>query len=484
MSLPAFACPAVLFIAGFGLRLLAYTQTRFANGWDAYYYLIQVKSWLESGRMHSPEASLIYPYFALLYGLSGNYVWMYQVGAALLTALFTLCLYGIFPRPWRFPIAAWSVFSPHIGYFAAQYPKNMLGVILFVLFIHAIQRMPDRRASLSAVALFFLNYLGHRVCFGLCVAFTLIWLLARLQQPSRKQWMGILLPAAVAAIVLAVLGAFLPGLLRWFDFERFATAFSAEAHFSPYQFYQTFGRERISVYWLMEIMLACSVFFISPLFHIKRNTGVLFTAFWPVWVLTALLLFPWLKWSYTDLSYRLFLLFGLLAPLLSGYLPAIKRRYAGFIGAVFLSAAMLSWKSYDPNRHDPDYRAYKIVVEKAVQYFEKNGIRPELLIAHHALAEYYTYTQGTDAMPWLPEYAVDSAGLWRIAAGFNYPTLHYFSSDTVVYLAPGYALLPEKSYQTALRRAKEEGDAVFWDNAGQWINPSRVRPGWILKRKK
>jgi hypothetical protein len=53
------------------LRFRALSVTPFANGWDSYFYLVQLKSWVEQGRMHSPEASLFYPYLRLFQALQG-----------------------------------------------------------------------------------------------------------------------------------------------------------------------------------------------------------------------------------------------------------------------------------------------------------------------------------------------------------------------------------------------------------------------------
>ncbi len=80
---------AGLAIASALLRFWAFSQTPYANGWDSYFYLVQLKSLEETGRMHSPEASLIYPYLRLFYWMTGDYVLGMKVGTAILAGIFT-----------------------------------------------------------------------------------------------------------------------------------------------------------------------------------------------------------------------------------------------------------------------------------------------------------------------------------------------------------------------------------------------------------
>ena len=94
---------------------------------------------------------------------------------------------------------------------------------------------------------------------------------------------------------------------------------------------------------------------------------------------------------------------------------------------------------------------------------------------------------GTDAMPWLPEYAIDSSRLWRIASGVRLPTLQYFAKKEndlkIKDLGGKYYLLPEYVWQQALARARAEQDSDFLEIAESWRNPWKMRPGWLLRKK-
>lgn len=154
-----------------------------------------------------------------------------------------------------------------------------------------------------------------------------------------------------------------------------------------------------------------------------------------------------------------------------------------------LLAAFFSWKTYSPAKHDPDYVFYQVLKNGIVRHFSTmSDQQPELLIAHNALAEYLTFELKTDAMPWLPEYAIDSSRLWRVAAGISQPMMQYYTdkeipTDKVVYLGGGYHLLPEYGWQKAIQKAQQEQDSIFLNAAHSWLNPHQIRPAWLLKKK-
>ncbi len=78
-------------VASFLLRLASLNQTPFANGWDSYFYLIQLQSLAEKGQMHSEEWTILYPLLCLL-NLIFDYVMATKVLSSLLAACFTTVL--------------------------------------------------------------------------------------------------------------------------------------------------------------------------------------------------------------------------------------------------------------------------------------------------------------------------------------------------------------------------------------------------------
>lgn len=491
-------------------RLWAFTQTPFATGWDSYFYLVQLKSLEETSQMHSPEASLIYPYLRLFYWLSGDYVLGMKLGAACLCGVFTLLLCR---RDQAWPLlGAWSVFSPQLTFFAAQYPKNLLGLVLFVAFVRALAWVESKPKQWLAVpaCLLILNYFGHRMMFGLAVGYLLLWLGFRWKEGSpRRSWcfhqvplkvdfqhkqvtkrwpsnptikIGLVLGISIAAFFLA--GLFFPGLAHLTDLGRLNGTFSLQPQFAPWSFVQSFGIERIGSWWMFEILMVMTWLVGGLLLPSASKSISNPSLFW----LCALLLFPFLEWSLTGLAWRMFLVFVLLLPLAFD-VQNLPKKIARALFFSLLLAAFFSWKSYNPNLHDPDYTRFQKITAEVENQFSKDlsEPKPELFIAHNALAEYFTFTTGVDAMPWLPEYAVDSNKLWRIAAGVHGQTLRYFSGtengQKIKNLGGGYFLLPEYVWQNALLKAKLEKDEYFLKTAESWLNPYRMRPAFLLKRK-
>lgn len=490
-----------LVLASALLRLWAFAQTPFANGWDAYFYLVQVKAWSEHGQMHSPEASLIYPFMRIILWLTSDYVWMYKVGAAILAGAFTAVAMWFTSRSSFIPhsssllLGAWTVFSPHLTYFAAQYPKNLLGVVLLLLFIGSLQgEKIGRRAWLPAILLI-VNYFGHRLTFGMAV----VYLVFHLFFAFGKNWLPQVFSRRSLAwlagglFVLAVAGQFFPGLFHLTDFGRLAGAGGFRVHFTPYLFVREFWPGgRLSAWWLAEILVAVGAVGVGCFFILCRTPNIQ----WPASTadcrlpaadcsLLLLLLWPLGEWSLTGISYRMFLVFVLLAP---SVLAQFRISNAQFPILVLLVLACFSWKSYDPRKHDPDYALFQKITAAATARLENRGV--ELVIAHNALAEFFTFTTGTDAMPWLPEYPIAPEKLWRlwrIAADVRLPELEFYSpvsADSPVLKLPGrYVLLREDHWQQILAKARADGDADFVERATSWQNPARMRPAFLLRRK-
>ena len=478
--------PLTLAIASALLRYLAFSQTPFATGWDSYFYLVQIKSLEETGHMHSPEASMIYPYLRLFYWLAGDYVLALKIGTAVLCGIFTLlmCRRGSY-----LPLlGAWSLFSPQLTYFAAQYPKNLLGLVMFLAFVRSLDWAFSKPRTWLAVPgiLLIINYFGHRMMFGLAVVYLFLWLGFRFKERffNKVFLQKSLLAFAIMLGAFALAAQFFPGLATIADLGRFKGTLNWQPQFAPFSFVQSFGLERISGGWIIEISMVM-VWWIGGLILCRSQKGISNQAlFW----LCGLLLFPFLEWSLTGLAWRMFLVFVLILPMAFDF-QNISKKASKVAFLALVAVSFFSWKSYSPILHDPDYALFKRLTINVERQLPESSIptQPELFIAHNALAEYFTFTTGTDAMPWLPEYAVDSSKLWRIAAGVQEQTLHYFAGAEnklkIKKLGGQYFLLPEFVWQAALKNARTEGDVYFLQTAESWLNPYRIRPAFLLQRK-
>ncbi|HZY83050.1 MAG TPA: hypothetical protein VFE50_26205 [Cyclobacteriaceae bacterium] len=457
----------IFFAASFIFRLLSFLQTPFANGWDGYFYINQVRSFMEEGRMDVPDISLIYPLMMVVQVFTGDYVLSYKLLAAILAATLTMSFF-LLALKWTdnyktaLILGSMGLFSPHLTYFAAQYPKNLLGVVLFIWLLYA----SDSKRKVVIVLMMILNFVGHRVT----AVLGLLYLVIRGFSP----YVVIIIGAAIMAA-----GFFLPGILNLFDVERFHGVISTGLQFTPYSFIKSFGFDLIGPWWLIEIVAACIVFFAAIVYAVKkpdrRLTSILFVL--------AVLIFPFFVWSENGPAIRFFLIFILLCPLLLiFFLRSIEKNYLAF---VLITCSFFSYRTYDPAKHDPNYELYCLVATQAVSKVRADSI--ELIIAHKALAEYIVYSTGIDAMSWIPEYEIDKARLWRIAEGVKDVQFNcYLDPDDMAFvhrITPTYCLIREDYWTKFLLRIKNDSNEELLNDLTNWKNPSKMRPKFLLKNK-
>lgn len=477
--LPVAGISGALFSASFFLRYLAFSQTTYANGWDGYFYINQVRSFLEEGRMDVADSSLIYPLMMAVQFLIGNYIIMYKVTAALLASAFGVLAY-LLSLKWSgrntvaLIVGCFCLFSPHLTYFAAQYPKNLLGVIFFMTLLYGA----DARLKVVPLLLLVLNFFGHRVTAVLSLAYLILYE-AMKRMPGRMAVMLVLF-----LFVFAVAGFFLPGILNFFDLERLQGIFSKHPQFAPYAFVSTFGPDLISPWWLAEVVFCCLVFVVALVLAAKavvqKKADPTLTA---MILITTFLIFPFFDGSMDAPGFRLLLVFLLLCPLFITFLlKDVSLNYIAPVScALLLLFSAFSYKSYDPSRHDG---LYSMMCKEIVASHEPC----ELIIAHKSLAEYVVYATGTDAMSWIPEYNIEKKKLWRIAAGVkDVQYSFYLTADDLKHirrLSPSYCFVREDVWKKFLSNAKKDGNEELLSELTTWRNPDKVRPYFLLKNKR
>ena len=359
-------------------------------------------------------------------------------------------------------VAGWMTVSPHLFYFTAQYPKNLLGLCTLLF---ALSRLGRPWWELLIALL--ICFLGHKLSFGLAllaVIFYQINLNWSLIQKNSKWVIG-------AVTLTTTVFFFVPQVQMLFDSGRLAGEWSVIPQFSPWSFISTMGKTRVSSFWILEIALCTLLlllFFLLPKHHNKGK-------WWFLCLLLLFLFFPFLKWSFTGFSYRMFMVFPLLGPLLVGAFRALLKPIHLIIP---LLLAPTSWKSYKPEIHDPNYALLETVGKKAHSHLKNQPF--ELMIAPNVLAEVYTYTFQQDAMPWLPDYSISPSKLWRLATHMRAKEVNYFSGDSSCMQLPGnYVLLPESDWQSAINNARKAGDTTFVNKALLSPNPSKERPSFL-----
>lgn len=459
----------------------------YANGWDAYFYLVQVKSLVETGTMHSPEWSVFYP---LLLGINatiglGDYEFSYQL-ATITIKMGLLWAVWAWLRQWKVPfwtaIGLWAylLWSPQLIYVLAQYPKNILGVALFIGLL-----VSCKENSWWKILLFFLlSLFSHRLAAGLAIlvmlgyAGFLCWRrwFSKAQKPR----------FAFALLTILSLGILLlswfSGVLHWSDWERLSQFWQTHAQWIPHKIGQFFGESSaMTAWWYLDLFLqttgvVCLLYWVFRyrVHHWLTGVGLL------IW---GICIFPWWQIDSSSIGLRL----GLLQPIflvlaLVPFWQNIHRTAAIGLAGLFVLGSFFSWRTYSPRPYDPPYHYYARMATVAENWMAKP---PILVIAHKGLAEYWSFQQDWDVMPWLPEYHIPADQLFRVAKG-------PISRDLSVFLRPQqyqrlgaqYFLLLESDWQDFLKKLKSDQQFDVLEKLDNWMNPQSIRPDYLLRRQK
>ncbi len=174
------------------LRGYALFQTDFANGWDGYFYLVQMQSLVETGNAHTGDASLIYWYLTAFYFLFQDYVIAYKVGISVLIGIFTFLVILLTKKHATKKTALFVgiliLCSPHLTYFVAQYPKNLLGIVSLILFWLIFPKEFSLKYNnliyqiIFLVLALILNYFSHKLTFFIALLWIGIFGLAKINQ--------------------------------------------------------------------------------------------------------------------------------------------------------------------------------------------------------------------------------------------------------------------------------------------------------------
>lgn len=443
-----------------------------APGWDSYFYLVQIRALVETGQMHSPDSSPVYWLLYAIFQATGDYVLAYKLLSVSLAGLFTSLSFLLARKlgGWgpALVVAAWTIFSPTLTFFAAQFPKNLLGLNGLLLLLYAFL-VPGRGPKVAALALAFVS---HRMTAGLSMLFLLF---------RQFSWRRLLALLGLAGIGLLA-AWLLPGMLRIADLARFSGAFSAQPQLAAYSFIQLMEPARMHLLWMAELGLAC-VFFASMLLHLFRERPRPWHLAFALLLLV--LIFPFFKIDENGIGYRFFLTFAVLAPLCFACIPHVLPQPFFYLAAgLALALTLPAQAAYDPPTFDPDYAQYAHISQKTARILSER--KPELLIAHKGLAELMTFQTGIDVLPWQPEYTVDSARLWRIGHGVQAMEYRYFlgksDQDRMHELALEYHLLPETVWQRFVKAVRQAGDADLLKRIESWQNPHEMRPGFLQKQ--
>src|SRR6056297_651112 len=231
------------------VRFILFNQTPYANGWDGYHYIMQIQSIIQEGHLHVKDSSLIFPYLRQFNWLFNDLLLSYKVGIAVLSGLFSVAsvkLASNFTKDfWTLTfIGIWLIISPTLTFIASQFPKNLLGLFFFVLFLKYLFKCNYWLAVLFFIPLF----LTHRMTAGLGVITGGIFLLFQMN----KKTLFYVIPLATGATLAAL---FLPGIIHLSDLQRFSGSLFQSVYFPHYAFIQNIGPKNLHFFWIAEMIV-------------------------------------------------------------------------------------------------------------------------------------------------------------------------------------------------------------------------------------
>ncbi|NQX82490.1 MAG: hypothetical protein HRT66_10920 [Flavobacteriaceae bacterium] len=468
----------ILFILclSFYNRYLSFTQTEYANGWDSYFYLVQLKSFIEQGYMHSEEWTIMYPFLYVFVKIFG-YVKGLKIAAAFISSLFILSIskltYSVSKHKLiTILIASWFCFSTELSYFAAQWLKNLLGIVVFIFLWNYLIKKDNK----YIIIFFILSLFSHRSIAILSIVLMFLWYI-------NLKFKHLLIASTLLLVVLVLLNI-IPGMLNIYDIDRLSGMFNYNISVAPHSFIKLLKPENISFLWTSELYFSYFIWIITSLFVIykfiknKKISKLELTLL----ALGLILIFPFYKLNLNGVPYRLYHISILLLPisiLVFNYSKNNTHKWLFILPSLFLLiGSVVSWKGYQPSKHDPDYHKYEIIVSGITNHINNNN-KIELIISHKSLAEFISFKTNIDAMSWIPEYEIDSDKLYRVAYFTIDKLLEYYMEGKYIHLYGSYYFILEDDWNEFVKLIKTN-DPGFIDLIENNKNPMKMRPMFLM----
>lgn len=470
------------FLVSFGVLLSVFVHgyhlfgSVHPSGWDGYYYVMQIDSVLQHGQMQSSDYSLIYPFLLVFTLFTSNVIVVFKVGVLVLIAGFLVTLALVFkgkPLIYLALLFIAAVFSPSLTYIAAQYSKNLLGLIFLVLYF---KNYADRR-YVWIVIFFGLTFFTHRMTAGIALLFfPLIFI------KTRKSILVLVLVGALALMLIGV--TLFPGVLHLADFERFHGEFNLVPSFAPFAFLKTWDWS-LSIWWYAEVviqvlslgLLTGSLIREKALFNINSLKPLLFWLFVLLW-------FPFFKMDQGTIGYRFYLISLVLTPLLLFYaVESYRLKFSTWILIPLAVMAISSFKSYDKDIFEPNWNKFNRVALKTIDELKSKKV--DLVIAHQGMAELIIIYSEMDALNWSPSSELDFSKVWRLATGIEYYDLSKYLEkkdlSEVVRIDLDYYLIREDVWKLWLEQVEVSQDNELLGRVRNPLNPERTLPNYLKK---
>jgi hypothetical protein len=402
-------------------------------GYDVYYYALQTRALETGGELLFSDASLVYTALLWLNRVINNPVLSTQV----LSALSLACVYGCLLRLglrrglsfYRIAAASIAVFNPAVFYLLLEFTKNSFSLALFFcayLFLTCGGGYASPRKSaprfFAGLAFLAVCALSHRVMLAPAFLFVLhagaahAW--GRLQSSAHKNRIFAVCAVSACAGIAVILAAA--------DASIFDRLPPLDVYEPVHRLVQLSGNQLLATERVFYTLLQISLVFLVPYMAIRRRR---FSTPECVFALSAwLCVFPFLRFSWDELGFRLLILAPLMAApwLMSLGDTAKPPRGLNMSGIIFAAGGIVFTVSAIAQlapAKGPDYKLY----EKVFAGIE-NLARGRRLIAHRGLAGFLWYEKGIRSENFIPTENPDT-----------YLRLVYAFAPEILepYLAPG-----------------------------------------------
>ncbi len=488
-----------LLVFGFALvfcvRLFMLQKSSHPNGLDGYFYALQAKSFVETGRLENQSHEIGYYICGAFAFVTKNPMLGVKIWAAASSELVSLAIFFVvFARAKKFSLSFIGFFlsavSPTFAVMGINFINNQTGILFLLLYVtlllqvaHQIQGCQHKirliLRILLCVMLFALSAVSHKVSFVFAILATFLFaihfVLILLKKCSNQK---VLLVVKIAfAVIFGTVGIFLVYFFRR-QSPRFMNAFSL-----PFVNLKNCAQllNYVGFAGVIEIGFYALALYAFAIFKREFLPAVLVLAlYFPFWNLGQDMASRMLL-NAVPLGLPLFLWF--LNDFFAGKLSrsAVKKLIFTVSGLSFI-LLFFTPNLYNPKK-DPPYSYYRRVV-KNIELDDDC-----LLIAHLGLNHVYTYYKGLkDALNWLPDFYMPLEKTWRIAYGvdseriksvFGKNEFAGFIDDLVQQIDSRYVLIREDLWQAYLAREESE----ISETLKNWFNPHEVRPNFIRRKK-
>jgi hypothetical protein len=188
-----------------GIRLRALSSTPYPTGVDGYWYLIQVRSLLEDGRLLYPSAPLV-PSLMAVVALATGPIAAAKIVASLGSAALLVPSYALARRISGSAGAALLgvalvATSAQSFFLCTEFVKQAVGLALALAFVAVLAGGPGRARALVSLALLVLCALAHKTALGLALVLAAPILVAHAWQVRHRA-------VVLTGLAVVALGAF------------------------------------------------------------------------------------------------------------------------------------------------------------------------------------------------------------------------------------------------------------------------------------